>query len=97
MLQPAPDRRFPYDPDEPFAPQYDRGHDRPQSFAGDATILPQRGFEAQPLLTIPSVPVGAKARKGIAFEPAGGQSLDPIARDTLLSAIARSREEIAIE
>ena len=35
--------------------------------------------------------VGAKARKGIAFEPAGGQRLDPAARDTLLTAIARAR------
>ncbi len=43
------------------------------------------------LLTIPWVGVGAKARKGIAFEPAGGQSLDPLARDTLLTAIARAR------
>jgi site-specific DNA recombinase len=43
------------------------------------------------LLTIPWVPVGAMARKGIAFEPAGGQNLDPIARDTLLTAIARAR------
>ena len=43
------------------------------------------------LLTIPSVPVGAKARKGIAFEPAGGQSLDSVARATLLAAIARAR------
>jgi hypothetical protein len=43
------------------------------------------------LLTIPWVPVGAKARKGIAFEPAGGQSLDPVARDTLLIAIGRAR------
>ena len=42
-------------------------------------------------MTIPWVPVGAKARKGIAFEPAGGQSLDPAARDTLLTAIARAR------
>ena len=30
-------------------PQHDRGHDRPQSLAGDATILHQRGFEVQPL------------------------------------------------
>jgi integrase/recombinase XerD len=30
-------------------PPHDRGHDRQQSFAGDATILHQRGFEAQPL------------------------------------------------
>ena len=43
------------------------------------------------LLTIPWVPVGAKARKGIAFEPAGDQSLDSVARATLLTAIARAR------
>src|SRR6202035_5216689 len=42
------------------------------------------------LLTIPWVPVGAKARKGIAFEPAGDQSLDSVAA-TLLTAIARAR------
>jgi site-specific DNA recombinase len=42
-------------------------------------------------LTIPWVPVGAKARKGIAFEPAGDQTLDPFARATLLTAIARAR------
>jgi hypothetical protein len=43
------------------------------------------------LLTIPWVGVGAKARKGIAFEPVGDQSLDPVARDALLTAIARAR------
>jgi len=43
---PLPDRRFPDDPDEPSAPPHDRGHDRPQSFASDATILHQRCFEA---------------------------------------------------
>ncbi len=43
------------------------------------------------VLTIPWVPAGAKARKGIAFELAGDQSLDPAARDTVLTAIARAR------
>jgi hypothetical protein len=43
------------------------------------------------LLTIPWVPVGAKPRKGIAFEPVGDQNLDPFARPTLLTVIARAR------
>src|SRR6478609_9486789 len=33
----------------PSSPPHDRRHDRPQSVAGDATILHQRGFEVQPL------------------------------------------------
>src|ERR1700682_348970 len=35
--------------DEPCAPPHDRGHDGPQSVAGDATILRPRGLEVQPV------------------------------------------------
>ena len=40
-------------------------------------------------MAVPWDPVGAKARKGIAFEPAGDQNLVSVARDTLLTARAR--------
>jgi len=40
----APDGRV-----EPSAPPHDRGHDRPQSVAGNATILRSRGLQVQPL------------------------------------------------
>ena len=55
----APDGR-----DEPSAPPHDRGHDRPQSVAGNTTILPACGDEVQPLFrTIPrSVGVGGRSR-----------------------------------
>src|SRR3954454_349771 len=36
------DRRSPDGRDEPSAPTHDRGHDGPQSVAGDAAILRQR-------------------------------------------------------
>src|SRR3954470_16706963 len=42
-------QEFPDGRDEPSPPAHDRGHDRPQHVAGDATILYQRGCEVQPL------------------------------------------------
>ena len=45
MRQEPPDGR-----DEPSTPPHDRGHDSPQSVAGDATILSARGHQVQPLL-----------------------------------------------
>lgn len=35
--------------DEPSAPPHDRGHDGPQSVAGDAAIVSQRSIEVQPV------------------------------------------------
>ena len=35
----------------PSSPPHDRGHDSPQSVAGDAAILHQRGFEVQPFFS----------------------------------------------
>jgi hypothetical protein len=51
---------------------------------------PMAGRNPRPI-DDPWVPAGAKARKGIVFEPASRQNLDPVARDTLLTAIARTQ------
>jgi len=46
---PLSDRRLPDGRDQPSAPSHDRGHDGPQSLAGDPAILPACGLEVQPL------------------------------------------------
>jgi hypothetical protein len=43
----SPIRRLPDGPDEPSTPRHDRRDDGPQSVAGDAAILYQRGIEVQ--------------------------------------------------
>src|SRR6516165_9156262 len=43
------DTRFSDGRDEPSAPTHDRGHDGPQSVAGDAAIVSQRHIEVQPV------------------------------------------------
>ena len=46
--QPNPsDTRFSMAEISPLLPPHDRGHDGPQSVAGDAAILPQRRIEVQ--------------------------------------------------
>src|ERR1700674_4384027 len=59
------DRRAPYGRDEPSAPAYDRGHDGPQSVAGDATILRPRGLEVQPIFWPFSGSAGSGRRPGL--------------------------------
>src|SRR4051794_38951144 len=47
-------QEFPDGRDEPSAPAHDRGHDRPQHVASDATILHPRGCEVQPPFRAPA-------------------------------------------
>src|SRR3954469_11219921 len=51
---PSLSQEFPDGRDEPSPPAHDRGHDRPQHVASDATILYQRGCEVQPLFWPPA-------------------------------------------
>src|SRR5208282_215749 len=44
------ERETPDDRDEPPTPPYDRGHDGPQSVAGDPAILRSRGRQIRPFL-----------------------------------------------
>ena len=46
--------------DQPSAPPHDRGHDGPQSLAGDTAILRPRGVEVQPVFR----PVAGQADAG---------------------------------
>ena len=64
---PLSDRRFSDGYDEPSAPTHDRGHDDPQSVAGDAAILRPRGFEVQRIfssLARPARPGGCSGLSG---------------------------------
>src|SRR5260370_8473203 len=58
--QETPDGR-----DEPTAPPHDRGHDGPQSVAGDATILRACGLEVQPIFWPFSGSAGSGRRPGL--------------------------------
>src|SRR5260370_22321445 len=58
--QETPDGR-----DEPTATPHDRGHDGPQSVAGDATILRACGLEVQPIFWPFSGSAGSGRRPGL--------------------------------
>jgi Protein of unknown function (DUF2924) len=47
---------------------------------------------ASTTIQIPWMPAMSRARKGIAWQPAGISSLDPVTRHTLLTAIAKARK-----
>jgi len=49
-------------------------------------------FATGSTIQIPWIPTVSRARKGIAWQPAGAASLDPVARETLITAVAKSRE-----
>ena len=59
---------------------------RKQEPEGGPEIVP-----ASKTIQIPWMPTTARARKGIAWAPSVGLSLDPTDRDTLLTAIAKAR------
>src|SRR3546814_533422 len=57
---------------EPSAPAHDRGHDGPQSIAGNAAILCPRGGEVQPIFQ----PLAGPARSGGRTCVPGASGLD---------------------
>src|SRR3546814_595633 len=82
---------------EPSTPAHDRGHDGPQPVAGDATILPARGGEVQPVLRALAGPAGPGGRAGVPGPPGadrevvGGAEPAGVRSAVLLRPPARAR------
>jgi site-specific DNA recombinase len=53
------------------------------------------GALAPKTIQIPWMPATPQARKGIAWQPAGASSLDPVTQDRLLNAIAKARQWVS--
>src|SRR4029078_3483443 len=72
LSKPNPQTGAPDGRDEPSAPPHDRGHDGPQSVAGDATILRVCGGEVQPAFWPLAGAVGPQGRARLSG-PSGGE------------------------